>query len=107
MKRKKLRVNDKVMVIAGKDKDKIGTVKKILTKSDQVVVENVNMIKKHAKGNPYSGKSGVIQEKEAPIHFSNVALVCNSCAKPTRIGYTYTSDNKKYRYCKKCNEILD
>ncbi len=106
MKDRKLRVNDKVMVMTGKDKGKIGTVKKILSKSDQIVVENVNMVKKHTKGNPYSGQSGEIQDKEAPVSYSNVSLLCEACASPTRIGYKYTEDNKKYRYCKKCKEIL-
>lgn len=102
----KLRVNDKVMVMSGKDKGKIGTVKKILSKSNQIVVENVNMVKKHEKGNPYSGKSGEIQDKESPVNYSNVALLCESCASPTRIGYKFTQDNKKHRYCKKCREVL-
>ncbi len=106
MQKSKLRVNDRVMVIAGKDKGKIGTVKNILSKSNQVVVENVNMVKKHVKGNPYSGQAGSIQDKEAPVHYSNVAIMCRSCANPTRVGYTFTADNQKHRYCKKCQEIL-
>ena len=106
MKKCNLRVNDRVMVIAGKDKGKIGTVKNILSKSNSVVVENVNMVKKHVKGNPFSGQSGEIQDKEASVHYSNVAKLCEACAKPTRIGYKFTEDNQKFRYCKKCQEFL-
>ncbi len=99
--------DDKVMVTAGKDKGKIGKVMKVLTKHDQVLVENVNKVKRHTKANPYAGQSGGIVEKEMPIHVSNVAAVCDSCATPTRVGYKRTKDGKKVRYCKKCNEQFD
>ncbi len=59
------------------------------------------------KGNPYTGQAGGIVEKEAPIHISNVMLFCEACSKPTRVGYKFTEEGKKLRYCKKCNEILD
>lgn len=106
-KKYKIKVNDKVMVITGRDKGKIGTVKKILRKKDKVIVDQVNIVKKHQKPNPYTGQSGGIIEKEAPIHISNVLLFCESCSKPTRVGYKFTEDGKKLRYCKKCNELLD
>jgi large subunit ribosomal protein L24 len=107
MRKNKIRVKDKVMVLTGKDRGKIGTVKKILSKKDRVVVEEVNMVKRHTKGNPYSGQAGGIQEKEAPVHYSNVALMCESCNNPARIGYSFTEDGRKLRYCKKCREMLD
>jgi len=106
MKKFRIRKDDKVMVIAGKDKGKIGKILKILPKSDRVLVEKVNMVKRHTKGNPYSGQSGGIVEKEAPLSLSNVALVCDACAKPTRVGYRFTEDGKKVRFCKKCNQVI-
>ncbi len=107
MKKYKIKVNDKVMVIAGKDKGKVGTVKKIIKKSDRVIVDQINIVKRHMRGNPYTGQTGGIVEKEAPLHISNVALFCEACAKPTRVGYKFTEDGKKLRYCKKCKEMLD
>lgn len=94
------------MVLAGKDRGKIGTVKKINRKNDQVIVEQVNIVKKHVKGNPHTGQSGGIQDVEAPIHSSNLAVMCDSCSQPTRIGYKFAQDGRKYRYCKKCNEMI-
>lgn len=102
----KIRKEDKVMVIAGKDKGKIGKVLKILKKKDCVLVEKVNVVKRHTKANPYANQPGGIVEKEAPIHVSNVQVVCDACTKPTRIGYKKTEDDKKVRFCKKCNEIF-
>jgi len=102
----KILVNDKVMVIAGKDKNKVGKVIKILKDKHKVIVEGVNLIKKHVKPNPYRNESGGIVEKEAPIDISNVALMCESCAKPTRVGFKFTEEGKKVRYCKKCNEVI-
>ena len=106
MKKFRIRKDDKVMVIAGKDKGKIGKILKILPKSDRVLVEKVNMVKRHTKENPYSGQTGGIVEKEAPLALSNVALVCDACAKPTRVGYRFTEDGKKVRFCKKCNQVI-
>ncbi len=103
----KIRKDDKVMVLSGKDKGKIGKVLKLVKKKDAVLVEGVNKIQRHTKGNPYANQPGGIVEKEAPIHYSNVAVVCNACTKPARIGYKKTTDGKKVRFCKKCNEVLD
>ena len=107
MKTYRIRKDDKVMVIAGKDKGKIGKVLKILPKSGRILVEKVNMVKRHRKGNPYAGKPGGIEERECPLAVSNVAVVCDACAKPTRVGYRYTDDGKKLRFCKKCNEVIN
>jgi len=107
MKKFRLRKEDKVMIIAGKDKGKIGKILKLLPKKDKVLVEKVNMVKRHTKGNPYQGQAGGIVEKEAPLAVSNVALLCASCAKPTRVGYKQTEDGKKKRFCKKCSEMID
>ena len=104
---KKLRKNDQVVVISGAHKGKMGRIIKIDWKRNKVVVEKVNIVKKHLKPNPYTGQSGGIIEKEAPIHISNVLLFCESCSRPTRVGYKFTEDGKKLRYCKKCKELLD
>jgi large subunit ribosomal protein L24 len=105
--KKKILVNDKVKVIAGKDRDKVGTVKRVDTKKGNVVVENVNKVKRHTRGNPHAGQQGGIQDIEAPLNMSNVAIVCTSCTKATRVGYHITDDGKKLRFCKKCHEYID
>lgn len=107
MKKFRIKKNDKVMVMTGKDKGKIGKILRIVGKKDRVLVEKVNMVKRHTKGNPYQQQAGGIIEKEAPIHLSNVRLLCDACAEPTRVGYRVTEDGKKHRFCKKCNEIID
>jgi len=102
----KIHKDDKVIVLTGKDKGKIGKVVKVLRSKNQVVVEKTNLVKKHTKPNPYTNQTGGIVEKEMPLDISNVQLVCNACSKPTRLGYKVTDDNKKVRYCKKCNETI-
>ena len=106
MKMYRIRKDDKVQVLTGKDKGKIGKVLKLLRKKDRVLVESVNMVKRHTKANPYTGQQGGIVEKEAPVHVSNVAVVCEACGKAARVGYKATEDGKKVRFCKKCNEII-
>ncbi len=100
----KIRQNDKVMIISGKDKSKIGKVVDILKDKNKVLVEGLNKVKKHVKPNPYKQEQGGIKDKEAPVHVSNVKIVCDACANPTKVGYRYTEDHKKIRYCKKCDE---
>ncbi len=107
MKNYRLRKDDKVMVISGKDAGKVGKVLKILRKKDRVLVEKVNMVKRHMRPNPYRQQPGGIVEKEMPIHVSNLMVVCSACAKPSRVGYRYTEDGKKVRFCKKCNEVME
>lgn len=106
MKQYRVRKDDKVMVITGKDKGKIGKVLKVLRKKDRVLVEQVNVAKRHTKANPYLQQPGGIVEKEMPIHVSNVKVMCDACASPAKVGYRYTEDGKKVRFCKKCNEII-
>ena len=89
MKQFRIRKDDKVMVIAGKDQGKIGKVLKVLHKHDSVVVEKVNVAKRHVKPNPYRREPGGIVDKEMPIHVSNLMVVCPACAAPTRVGYRY------------------
>ncbi len=107
MKQYRIRKDDKVTITTGKDKGKVGKVLKILRKKDCVLVEKINMVKRHTKPNPYKKEQGGILEKEMPIHVSNVMVVCNACTEGTRVGYRLTEDGKKVRFCKKCNEIMD
>lgn len=103
----RIKSDDKVMIIAGKDKGKVGKVMDIDKKNNTVLVEKVNMVKRHQKGNPYAQQPGGIVEKEAPIHVSNVMVMDEATAKPTRVGYKFTKDGKKVRYAKKSGEIID
>lgn len=96
---------DLVKVTAGKEKGKTGKVLQIVKKKDRIVVEKVNILKRHKRPDA-KGKGGIL-EKEGSIHISNVMLVCNKCNKAVRYGYKVLDDSKKVRYCKKCNEILD
>ena len=100
-----LKVGDKVIVIAGSNKGKEGTIKKVLTKEERVIVEGVNIVKKHQKGN--GQETGGILEVEAPIHRSNVMLIDPKTKKPTRIGHSIDKNNKKIRISKKSNEKFD
>ena len=101
-----IRKNDKVMVIAGKEKGKIGTILKMIPQKEKAVVEKLNMVKRHTRAGPKTAKGGII-EKEAPIHISNLMLVCGKCAEETRVGKKLLEDGSKVRFCKKCGEILD
>ena len=99
------KTGDKVVVIAGKDKGKEGKILNILRKENKVIVENVNIVKKHVKGNGQT--AGSINEVEAPIHASNVMIVDPKTKKPTRIGHSINKDGKKIRVSKKSNSSLD
>ncbi|MDD3241289.1 MAG: 50S ribosomal protein L24 [Bacilli bacterium] len=101
----KLKLNDKVVVISGSSKGKEGKVIKTLRDENKVIVEGVNIIKKHKKGN--GQETGGILEVEAPIHASNVMIIDPKTKKGTRIGYTVDKNNKKIRISKKSNEKID
>ncbi len=102
----KIRKDDKVIVLAGKERGKIGTVLKVDPEKERVIIEKVNMVKKHAKASAQTAQGGII-EKEAPLNISDVMLVCNKCAEPTRIGKRILEDGSKIRVCKKCGEPMD
>ncbi len=102
----RLKKDDKVKVIAGKDKGKISKVLKVIRKKNRVLVENVNMVKRHAKPSAQNRQGGII-EGEAPIHWSNLMLMCGKCMTPTRIKVQRLDDGKKVRACSKCDEIID
>lgn len=105
---KKLHVkkNDMVMIIAGKDKGKAGKVQRVLAEKGRVVIENLNVVKRHTRPTRANAEGGII-EKEAPLAASNVLLLCGACNKPTRTGIRILDDGSKARFCKKCNEIVD
>lgn len=97
---------DKVVVIAGKDKAKTGKVLLVLPKEERVIVEGVNIVKRHTKPNPVNPEGGII-EKEAPIHISNVQVADPKSGQPSRIGYKLLQDGTKVRYAKKSGEVID
>ena len=99
-----LKVGDKVIVIAGSNKGKEGTIKKVLKRENRVIIEGVNLVKKHQKGN--GQESGGILEQEAPIHASNVMLIDPKTKKRTRIGHVI-ENGKKVRIAKKSSEKID
>ena len=105
-KRLNIRKNDKVMVITGREKGKIGAVLKVIPSKDRAVVEKLNMVKRHTRAGGKSAQGG-INEKESPIHVSNLMLVCGKCAEPARVGKKVLEDGSKVRFCKKCGEIMD
>ena len=90
MQQYRIRKDDMVMVTTGKDKGKIGKVLKVLRKKDRVLVEKVNVAKRHIRGNHYAQQPGGIIDKAMRIHVSNVMVMCEACAAPVRIGYWYT-----------------
>jgi large subunit ribosomal protein L24 len=101
-----LKKDDKVKVLTGKDRGKVGKVLKVLRKKDRVLVENINTVKRHTRPSAQNRQGGII-ETEAPIHWSNVQLMCNKCIAPVRIKMQRLDDGKKVRVCRKCNEVID
>lgn len=102
----RIKKGDTVLVLSGKDKDKKGRVLKVIPKEQRVIVEGVNIVKKHQKPSRKYPQGGII-EKENPIHISKVMLMCPKCDKPTRIGAKILEDGRKVRVCKKCKEVID
>ena len=102
----KIKKNDTVLIITGKDRGKKGKVRKSLPKEDKVVIEGLNLIKRHSKTKGQARQAGII-ELEAPLHVSKVMLICTKCAKPARVGYRILDDGKKARICRACSEVID
>lgn len=98
---------DSIIVISGKDKGKIGSVKKALPAKGKVIVEGINMITKAVKANPTTGVQGGLIKMEAPLFSAKVMLYCSKCEKPTRIRHQILEEGKKVRVCKKCGEQID
>jgi len=102
----KVQKNDMVIVVAGKDRGKKGKVRTVDYKKGRVVVEGVNLIKRHSKTKGKTRQAGII-ELDGPINASNVMVICNKCNKPARIGYRALEDVKRARYFHTCSEIID
>ncbi len=101
-----IRRDDNVMIVAGKDRGKSGKVNRVIREKNRLVVAGANLATKHVKGRPGVQQAGIIQV-EAPLHVSNVMLVCPNCNQPTRVGHSFLEDGTKVRVCKKCNETID
>jgi large subunit ribosomal protein L24 len=101
----KIKKGDKVVVITGRDKGKSGEVLRVLRDVERVVVQGVNMVKRHTR--PAAGQTGGIVEKEAAIHISNVAHIDPKSSKPTRVGYKMLGDGRKVRFARRSGEVID
>lgn len=101
-----IRKNDSVIVIGGKERGKTGKVLRVLPDKDAVVIERLNMVKRHTKPRGPQQPGGIV-EKEAAIHASNIMILCDKCNAPVRVGHKTLADGKKIRICRRCNEALD
>jgi len=101
----KVRREDTVQVITGRERGKTGVVRQVMRGEGRVVVTGVNVVKRHMK--PRADRPGGIIEREAPVHVSNVMVVCKSCSKPTRVAFRFRDDGRKIRCCRRCNQPLD
>jgi len=106
LKKFKIRRDDQVMVIKGKNAGKTGKVTRVNPAKATVIVDKLNMIKRHQKPTEKYKHGGII-EKEAPIAIANVMILCAKCKGPVRVGRKVLEDGKKVRFCKKCNEVID
>jgi len=105
----KVRRNDTVLVLTGKDRGKTGLVRQVIPKKGRVIVEGVNLMKKHQRPTQQAGvpTPGSIVTREAPIHVSNVMVVCKECGRATRTGVRFRQDGVKVRVCKRCGADID
>jgi len=102
-----IKKNDEVYILRGKDRGKTGRVLIVMPSKSRIVVEGVQMIKRHTRPNPQKNIKGGIVEKEAAIHISNVAIVCKNCKKHTRLGSKVMADGRTTRVCKKCGTTIE
>lgn len=101
----KVRREDTVLVVTGRERGKTGVVRQVMRDEGRVVVAGVNVVKRHMR--PRADRPGGIIEREAPLHVSNVMVVCKSCSKPTRVAFRFRDDGRKIRYCRHCSQSLD
>jgi large subunit ribosomal protein L24 len=103
-----IKKGDEVLVLSGKDRGKQGVINRMVIKGELVraVVAGVNIAKKHSKGRPGVRQAGII-EVEAPLHVSNLMLICTECGKPTRVGHTVAPNGRRVRVCKNCGKGID
>jgi large subunit ribosomal protein L24 len=102
----RIKRDDLVLVISGKEKGKQGQVREVDPRAQRVIVQGLNMVKRHQRQRTEREPAGII-EKEAPIHVSNVKLICRACSQPTRIGHRERPDGARVRTCRKCGEDID
>jgi len=102
----RIKRDDLVLVIVGKDRGKQGQVRQVFSRENRLVVQGVNMIKRHMRPRAMGTQAGII-EKEAPIHASNVMIICKTCGKPVRVGFRVRPDGVKSRVCRSCGEDID
>jgi large subunit ribosomal protein L24 len=102
----KIKKDDTVLVVTGKDKGKKGKVRFAYPDDNKIMVEGVNMVKKHTKAKAQVRQAGII-EREAPISVSDVMLLCSKCNKPARVGYRILQDGRKARFCRACGEVVE
>ena len=103
---RRIKRNDTVKVLTGRDRGKQGQVRQVATESDRVTVHGVNIIKRHMRARSINEAGGII-EREAPVHISNLRLICPNCGKPTRIGFRVQANGAKVRFCKQCDQDVD
>ena len=106
MRKRKIRKDDEVIVLTGRDKGKRGAVLRVVTKTDRVLVEGVNVTKRHVKPTQGDPQGGIV-EREAPIHISNVALIDPASDRPTRVRYKTLEDGRKVRASTRSGEVID
>lgn len=102
----KVRKNDTVQVLSGRERGKQGKVTRVIPKEDRVVIEGVNIRKRHTKARSANEPGGIV-EFPAPLHISNVAVVCAKCNRPSRVGFRVLGDGTKVRVCKRCGEVIE
>jgi large subunit ribosomal protein L24 len=103
---RRIKRDDQVLVIAGKERGKQGQVREVLVKQERVIVQGLNMVKRHRRSTDQRTPAGII-EKEGPIHVSNVKLICKSCQKPVRVRFRVRQDGVKVRVCRSCGEDVE
>ena len=102
----KIKRDDTVLVTTGKERGKQGQVREVFARQQRVVVQGLNMVKRHQRQKDERNPAGII-EKEMPIHVSNVKLICRACEKPTRVRFRVRTDNVKVRVCRSCDQDID
>jgi large subunit ribosomal protein L24 len=103
---RRIRKDDTVMVMAGRERGKTGKVLRVISERERVLIERVNLVKRHTKPRGVQTPGGIV-EREASIHLSNVLPICGRCNKPTRVGHRRLEDGRAVRVCRRCSELLD
>lgn len=102
----RIKKGDTAIVLTGRNNGKSGRVLSVMPSKEKVIVEGLNIVKRHMKPSKKYAQGGII-ERESPLHISNIMLMCPKCNKPTKIGNAVLEDGRKLRTCKKCKEVID